>query len=34
MAEPKLYDLKTDLPLAVADTIIDSALAAGDGGGA
>ncbi|MBL6954535.1 MAG: heme-binding protein [Alphaproteobacteria bacterium] len=29
MAERKLYDLKTDLPLAAADTIIDAALAAG-----
>ncbi len=28
-----LYDLKTDLPLAAADRIIDAALAAGDGAG-
>ncbi len=29
MAEPKLYDLKTNLPLAAAEQIIDAALAAG-----
>jgi uncharacterized protein GlcG (DUF336 family) len=29
MAEPKLYDLKTNLPLAAAEHIIDAALAAG-----
>ncbi len=29
MTEPKLYDLKTDMSLAVADKIIDAALAAG-----
>ncbi|MDA1097608.1 MAG: heme-binding protein [Proteobacteria bacterium] len=29
MAEPKLYDLKTDLPLHAADRIIDAALVAG-----
>ncbi len=29
MAEPKLYDLKTGLPLRDADKIIDAALAAG-----
>ena len=29
MTEPKLYDLKTDMSLVVADKIIDSALAAG-----
>jgi uncharacterized protein GlcG (DUF336 family) len=33
MAEPKLYDLKTDLPLAAADSIIDAALAAGRAAG-
>lgn len=33
MAEPKLYDLKTDLPLAAADSIIDGALAAGRAAG-
>jgi uncharacterized protein GlcG (DUF336 family) len=33
MAEPKLFDLKTDLSLAAADTIIDAALAAGRAAG-
>ncbi len=29
MAKPKLYNLKTDLPLRAADKIVDAALAAG-----
>ena len=29
MTEPKLYDLKTDLSLAAADRIIDTALSTG-----
>ncbi len=33
MTEPKLYDLKTDMSLAVADKIIDAALAAGTAAG-
>ncbi len=33
MAEPKLYDLKTDLSLAAAEQIIDGALAAGTAAG-
>ncbi len=33
MTEPKLYDLKTDMPLAAADNIIDAALAAGTAAG-